>query len=181
MHCLILNGNPKPSGFDDYLARFARALQQRGHEAERIDLRELNLRYCVGCWTCWWKTPGLCALKDDMADIYPKMVRADLVLWASPLIVGTISALLKRVQDRFVPIAHPYIELVNGECHHRHRYPHNADLGVIVEPTVEDNEADLAITLELFERFSRNTRTRFRLFATTTTPVEEAARDALAA
>ena len=26
MHCLILNGNPKPSGFDDYLARFAQAL-----------------------------------------------------------------------------------------------------------------------------------------------------------
>jgi hypothetical protein len=33
----------------------------------------------------------------------------------------------------------------------------------------------------LFERFSRNTCTRFRLFATTTTPSEEAAREALAA
>ena len=116
-----------------------------------------------------------------MADIYPKMVRADLVLWASPLVVGTVSALLKKVQDRFVPILHPYIELVDGECHHRHRYQHNADVGVIVEPTAEDTDADLAITLELFQRFSRNTRTRFRLFATTTTPIEEAAREALAA
>jgi multimeric flavodoxin WrbA len=181
MHCLILNGNPQPSGFDDYLARFTQALQRHGHAVERIDLRDLNLRYCVGCWTCWWKTPGLCAHKDDMADIYPKMVRADLVLWASPLILGTVSALLKKVQDRFVPIAHPYVELVDGECHHRHRYEHNADIGVILEPTVEDTDADLAITLELFERFSRNTRTRFRLFATTTMPIEEAAREALAA
>ena len=181
MHCLVLNGNPQPSGFDDYLARFARALEQRGHAAERIELRRRNLRYCAGCWTCWWKTPGLCALKDDMADIYPKMVQADLVLWASPLVVGTISALLKKVQDRFVPIAHPYIELVDGECHHRHRYAHNADLGVIVEPTAEDTDVDLAITRELFQRFSRNTRTRLRLFATTATPVEEAAHEALTA
>jgi hypothetical protein len=92
-----------------------------------------------------------------------------------------MSALLKKVQDRIVPIIHPYIALVDGECHHRHRYQHNADVGVIVEPTAEDSEADLAITLELFERFSRNTRTRFRLFTTTATPVEEAARHALAA
>jgi multimeric flavodoxin WrbA len=181
MRCLILNGNPEPSSFDDYLARFTQALEQQGHVAERIDLRNLNLRYCAGCWTCWWKTPGLCALKDDMAGIYPKMVQADLILWASPLVVGTVSALLKKVQDRFVPLAHPYIELVDGECHHRHRYPHNADLGVIVEVTAEDTDVDLAITRELFARFSRNTRTRFRLFAATTTSALEAAREALAA
>jgi multimeric flavodoxin WrbA len=181
MHCLVLNGNPQPSSFDDYLARFTQVLERQGHAAERIDLRDLNLRYCVGCWTCWWRTPGLCALKDDMADVYPKLANADLVLWASPLVAGTVSALLKKVQDRVVPILHPYIELVDGECHHRHRYEHNADLGLIVEPTAEDNDADLAITLDLFERFSRNTRTKFRLFATTATPVEEAAREALAA
>jgi len=181
MRCLVLNGNPMRSGFDDYLGGVTRAIGQQGHSAECIDLRDLNLRYCVGCWSCWWKTPGSCALKDDMAALYPKVVKADLVLWASPLIVGTISALLKKVQDRFIPILHPYIELVDGECHHRFRYPHNADIGLIVEPTAEDTEADLAITLDLFERFSRNTRTRFRLFATTATPVVEAAREALAA
>jgi len=181
MNILVLNGNPRPSSFDDYLKQLTRELEQRGHLAEQVDLRDLDLRNCLGCWTCWWKTPGLCALKDDMALIYPRMVQADLVLWASPLVLGTVSALLKKVQDRFIPIAHPYIELVNGECHHRHRYRHNADLGVIVEPTSEDTDTDLAITREFFERFSRNTRTRFRLFATTTTPVKEAARDALAA
>jgi hypothetical protein len=88
---------------------------------------------------------------------------------------------LKKVQDRFVPIAHPYIELVDGECHHRHRYEHNADVGVIVEPTAEDSEADLAITLESVRALLQEHAHAFRLFATTTTPVEEAAREALAA
>jgi multimeric flavodoxin WrbA len=181
VNILILNGNPTPSSFDDYLARFAQAMVERGHPAKRIDLRDLRLRYCVGCWTCWWKTPGLCAMKDDMTAIYPKMAAADLVVWASPLVLGTVSALTKQVQDRFIPLAHPYIELVDGECHHRHRYVHNADLGLIVAPSADDTEEDVTIARTFFERFSRNTRTRLRLFATCNTPVEEAAHEALAA
>jgi multimeric flavodoxin WrbA len=181
VNILILNGNPAPSSFDDYLARFGQTMVAEGHRAERIDLRDLRLRYCVGCWTCWWKTPGLCALKDDMAIIYPKMAAADLVVWASPLVLGTVSALTKQVQDRFIPLAHPYIELVDGECHHRHRYAHNADLGLIVAPSADDTEADVAIVRAFYERFSRNTRTRLRLFATHNTPAEEAAHEALAA
>jgi multimeric flavodoxin WrbA len=116
-----------------------------------------------------------------MATLYPKMVKADLVVWASPLILGTISALTKKAQDRFIPLTHPYVELVDGECHHRHRYAHNADVGLIVEATADDTEADLAIVRRFFERFSRNTRTKLRLFATTATPIEEATHEALAA
>lgn len=181
MQCLVLNGNPTPSSFDDYLARFARTLTTQGHHAERIDLRDLDVGYCIGCWACWWKTPGLCARKDDMTALYPKMVAADVVVWSSPLVLGSLSALTKTVQDRVIPLLHPYIELVDGECHHRFRYQHNADLGLIVGPTADDTEHDVALARRFFERFSRNTRTRLRLFATTSTPVEEAARDTLAA
>jgi multimeric flavodoxin WrbA len=120
-------------------------------------------------------------MKDDMMAIYPKMAAADLVVWASPLVLGTVSALTKQVQDRFIPLAHPYIELVDGECHHRHRYAHNADIGVIVAPTPEDSDEDVAIVRGFYQRFSRNTRTCLRLFATPKTPVTEAAHEALAA
>jgi multimeric flavodoxin WrbA len=180
MYCLILNGNPAPSGFDAYLADFAAELQRSGHRVRQVDLRDLNVHTCTGCWSCWWKTPGLCAVKDDMPGLYPEMVKADLLVWASPLILGAVSALLKKAQDRFIPLAHPYIELVDGECHHRHRYRHNADLGLIVGPTADDTEEDLSITRRFFERFSRNTRTKLKLFATTTTTVAEAVHAALA-
>ena len=181
MRCLIMNGNPGPSGFDDYLGRFAGVLVGQGHTVRQVDLRDAHLEACTGCWSCWWKTPGLCARKDDMAGVYPDMVAADLVVWASPLILGTVSALTKIAQDRFIPVAHPYIELVDGECHHRHRYEHNADLGLIVDPLPEDTAEDLDIVRGFFERFSRNTRTRLRLFATSRTPIEEVAHEALAA
>ncbi|MBU1069144.1 hypothetical protein KJ975_06180, partial [Myxococcota bacterium] len=67
------------------------------------------------------------------------------------------------------------------ECHHRHRYDHNADVGLILGPTPADTDEDLDITHSLFQRFSKNTRTNLRLFATTSTPIEEVLHDALTA
>ena len=174
MYCLIVNGNPEASGFDGYLEGFARGLEEKGHETKRIDLRDLELRFCTGCWSCWWATPGLCAIKDDMATVLPEIARADLVVWASPLILGNMSALMKKAQDRCIPIAHPYSKLSKGECHHRHRYARNADIGLIIGPTGEDTEEDIGIAREFFRRYSLNTRTKFRLFATTATPLKEA-------
>jgi multimeric flavodoxin WrbA len=181
MRCLVLNGNPAPSDFDDYLAGLVAGVAGRGHEARRVDLRDLDVKYCNGCWSCWWATPGRCARKDDMAALLPEMAAADLMVWASPLILGAVSALLKKVQDRFIPLAHPYIQIVDGECHHRHRYAHNADLGLVVAPTTEDGEEDLALARRFFERFSKNTRTRLRVFATPATPLAEVVDAALAA
>jgi multimeric flavodoxin WrbA len=181
MYCLVLNGNPEPSAFDDYLESFTTALQRQGHQSRRIDLRCLDVKYCNGCWSCWWATPGLCARNDDMVSLYPELVKADLVVWASPLILGAITSLLKKVQERFIPLAHPYVLIADGECHHHHRYAHNADIGLIVGPTADDTEEDLTIARALFQRFSLNTRTRLKVFATPATPIEEVIHDALAA
>lgn len=29
------------------------------------------IKACLGCWTCWWKTPGRCVHKDALAESYP--------------------------------------------------------------------------------------------------------------
>src|ERR1035437_3288965 len=107
----------------------------QGHEVTRIDLRDLDIKFCTGCWSCWWATPGKCVFRDHMLQIYPEMVAAELIIWASPLILGHVSALTKTAQDRFIPLAHPYIEVVDGECHHRKRYEHNANVGLFVGHT----------------------------------------------
>ena len=41
MHCLVLNGNPQPSGFDDYLARSVEMHKAFGQAAELTLLRRL--------------------------------------------------------------------------------------------------------------------------------------------
>jgi len=181
MECLILNGNPKPSAFDDYLTGFARGLEEKGHSAKRIDLREMNIKFCTGCWACWWGSPGHCAIKDDMQGLYPGIANADLLVWASPLAMGAVSALLKKVQDRVIPTMHPYIVISKGEMHHRRRYAKNADIALIVEPGPGDGDEDLALARRFFERFSLNTRTAFKFFATPAKPVQEAVDEALTA
>lgn len=175
MNYLILNGNPEAGAFDAYLDGLGQALRDKGHQVGRFELRGLGLGPCTGCWSCWWASPGVCARKDGIEDIHRAMVGADLVLWASPLILGNVSALLKTVQDRFVPLVHPYIELRGGESHHRPRYARDPDIGLIVAPGPEDGRADLELVRALFERFSRNSRGRLRLFATTETPASEVA------
>ncbi len=180
MNCLIMNGNPTDSAFDEYLAGVGRGLEARGCEVTNLALRTMDLHYCTGCWACWWKTPGLCAIKDGMELVYPAMARADLVIWASPLALGAPSSLMKTAQDRFIPLAHPYVMLVDGECHHRHRYEHNADIAFIAGPSPEDTPDDIEGAYDFFRRFSRNTRTRLRFCATPSTPLPEVIDAALA-
>ena len=170
---LILNGNPNKSRFDSYLDDLQEQLKAAGVQVQQYNVRDLNIKQCLGCWNCWLKTPGLCVIKDDMELIYPLLARVDLVLWASPLILGTISGILKQTQDRFIPMIHPYIEVVDGECHHKFRYAHNPDLGLLVEKSPADTHDDVALTELLFQRFSRNTRTPLRFCADTETPAKE--------
>lgn len=183
MYCLIIDGNPAldgtGEGFDRYLGGFASGLQSKGHRVGRFVLRELDLAFCTGCWACWWKTPGLCAFKDDIVALHREMTKADLIVWASPLILGNVSALLKTAQDRFVPMVHPYISIQDGECHHRPRYAREPDIGLIVGPGPDDGELDLALARGFFERFAKNAHGKFRLFATPNTPLAEAVEAAL--
>ena len=183
MQILVLNGNPDPSrrAWEEYLGTFANALERAGAGVRIRALREMNIHYCTGCWSCWWKTPGLCSFKDDMTGVYPEMLGADIVVWASPLVMGNVSALTKKTQDRFIPLLHPYVELVNGESHHRRRYPRNIDMGVIIEPAAGDTGEDAEIVRRLHERLVLNARGRLRFFATTARGAEEVAHEAIGA
>jgi hypothetical protein len=165
MNCLILNGNPRPTAFDGTVAMFAAALAETGADTRVRALRDETIAYCNGCWSCWWATPGRCAKRDAMEDILPEVRRADLLVFASPLVLGAPSYLVKRCQDRLIPLIHPYIELAEGECHHRRRYERLPELGLIVEAGADDSEADLELVRRLHERLALNLRSRLRFFA----------------
>lgn len=183
MKILILNGDARPgeTPLAAYLAKFEAGLRAEHAEVTRFDLSPLDIRFCTGCWSCWWATPGRCVFRDGMEAIYPAFLEADLVVWASPLVLGTVPALVKKTQDRLIPLIHPYIELVHGECHHRKRYERYPELGLILEPTAEDNQTDLDGVRRLFERFALNLKSRLTLFSTTDENPGEAVRETLAA
>jgi multimeric flavodoxin WrbA len=173
MKITILNGNPEPSAFDTYLANMASCLEGKGHTVTRLDLRDLSLRYCIGCWGCWVKTPGQCITQDASIEMDRAVINADFVLWAAPLKMGFPSELLKMAMDKHIPLIHPYIEVAYGEAHHLRRYSKYPRLGLLLEKETTTDEGDLQIVSNIFRRTAINLKTRLEFSLTTETPVDE--------
>ena len=57
-----------------------------------------------------------------MAESYPDYVNSDTVILLMNTAQGFISHQAKAFLDRTIPHYHPYIEVVDGECHHVARY-----------------------------------------------------------
>lgn len=167
MDFLVLDGHPKGDDkfYEDYLIQFCSGIEAKGHQVERFILREMDIHQCIGCWSCWWKTPGRCVFKDDAEILYPKMVHTDRLVFTSLLLLGFVSSTLKRMHDRSIPLIHPYMNIVNGEVHHRKRYPKYPGLGVLVQPEADTDNEDLKIVKMLYERLSVNFRSSLGLFA----------------
>jgi multimeric flavodoxin WrbA len=157
---LILNGAPDEKfAMDARLAQLETALTGKAILVETITIRDLQLHHCTGCWSCWVKTPGVCIHTDDAVKVLRQVVEADVLLMASPLMMGYPSALLKRFMDRMIPLVHPYIEWEGGECHHLARYAHYPKMALYLEKEADTDEEDIRLTSDLFARAARNLKT----------------------
>lgn len=174
MKILILDGNPNSGSeqLDHYLKGLNEMLISNDFTVERIRLDDRDIKYCTGCWSCWVKTPGECAFKDDSHEVCRQYINSDFVLFASPAIMGFPSALLKKTMDKLIPLIHPYIEIVNGECHHRKRYDRYPKLGLLLEQSGDTDDEDIQIISDIFKRFAINLRSELCFSKTTTESME---------
>jgi hypothetical protein len=51
---------------------------------------------------------------------------------------------------------HPYLQIINGEHHHRKRYERYPDFGVIVQREPDTDEEDLIIVKDIYDRLAIN-------------------------
>lgn len=175
MKICILNGNPvsQDSALEEYLSDLCAAIERSGHQVKRLDLREMDIRYCLGCFNCWVKTPGRCIVADDSYAVCRAAINAGLVLFASPVSMGFISAELKKTMDKMIPLIHPYMEIDQGEIHHRKRYRHYPGLGLLLSKGSDCDAEDLAIIEQSFRRLAINFKSRLVFSLATDQPVEE--------
>lgn len=176
MKITVLNGNPLPSTFDTYLAQLKKALEASQHTVTQLDLRDMPLRYCIGCWGCWVKTPGQCVSQDASIEMDRAVINAEFVLWAAPLKMGFPTELLKRANDKHLPLIHPYAVVDHGEAHHLKRYPHYPRLGLLLEKEAGTGAEDLQIVSDIYCRTALNFKTRLEFSLTTETPLAEIVR-----
>ncbi|MBN1978050.1 MAG: flavodoxin family protein [Anaerolineae bacterium] len=174
MKITILNGNPDGGNttFDTYLERLAGTLATTQHQTTALTLRDMDIKYCTGCWSCWVKTPGECIARDDSVDACRAVINADFVLLASPVTMGFPSAVLKKTVEKFIPLIHPYGAVVQGEAHHMARYDKYPLMGLLLEKHSDTDDADMQITADIFSRTALNFKTQLALAELTSTPAD---------
>jgi multimeric flavodoxin WrbA len=170
---LIDAGAREPDGrYDAYIGEMVRQLGRRGHTVDHLSLPQLKLSDCIGCWSCWVKTPGLCALRDDGARVLRSYLASDLAVFATPLGLGFVSGVMKRMLDRLIPLFCPHIEVYRGECVHSRRYDRYPAVGCLLHRGNYDEE-DLSVTREYFRRYAFHFQTDLALAASTDVTPEE--------
>ena len=104
MKILVLTGSPRAKGTTALLAeQFAIGAKEAGHEVVRFDTAKLNVKPCMSCYHCR-KNDDKCVLDDDMQNIYPEVLSADMIVFVTPVYYFGISAQLKAAIDRFFAI-----------------------------------------------------------------------------
>jgi len=176
MRITILNGEPDPgSDFDAYVHAVAGHLAEAGHQVTTFDLRALELKGCRGCWSCWVKTPGECARRDDSAQVCRAAISSGLLVLASRVTMGFTSSLLKRAVEQMIPLLHPHVVIQGGEAHHRARYARYPAFALLLAPGPDADAEDLELSAALWTRLARNLKAPTVTTAVAGRPAEEVA------
>ena len=111
MHILAFNSSPRDnqtSKTELVLQKFLEGARRAGAETETLYLRNYQIKHCLGCFSCWTKTPGRCVQKDDMAEeLFERYLQADLAVLATPLYHYNMNARLKMFIERTLPMVVP--------------------------------------------------------------------------
>jgi multimeric flavodoxin WrbA/putative sterol carrier protein len=132
MKILAIQGSPRPkaSNTEILLQEFLKGARTQGAETETVYLKEKEIHSCVGCFTCWVKTPGVCVFKDDMPELLEKVRNCDILVYATPLYNFNMTSLLKAFQERLLPLLDPHL-IKTGEAH-RHPQRYSADRKIVL-------------------------------------------------
>ncbi len=135
---LALNGSPRAGAgvTSMLLQQLLAGMRESGAETRLIQVRELNLEPCIGCYSCWVQTPGRCIHRDGMDRGIEAWAAADLVVIGTPVYHGTMTGLMKTFLDRLLPRYEPWLvpsAHIEGGSGHPARGPEPGRM-VIVSP-----------------------------------------------
>lgn len=99
MKVLGIMGSPRIRGNADLLLEEAlKGAKSQGAEVEKIVVDKLEIAPCKEYLGCFKN--GNCVIRDDMDEIYPKLLEADVVIIASPMFFYGVSSQVKALIDR---------------------------------------------------------------------------------
>ena len=105
---------------------------------------------CKGCFACWLKNPGFCAIPDAFQHAGALIGQSDPLLIISQLCYGGYSSPIKAILDRSIGVSLPFFGWRGAQTHHLSRYPRRQLLRVCFYGDSAQLEKDTA--RELVER-----------------------------
>ena len=107
MKIVAVLGSPRPQGNSALMAQaFLDEARARGAEVALYRLNQMKIKGCQGCNKC--KTESqVCVVEDDLTPVYDEVRQADILVLASPVYFGDLSAQLKCFWDRTYAFANP--------------------------------------------------------------------------
>lgn len=123
MEIVAINSSPKMGEGNTALILnpFLEGMREAGAEVELFYTKKLKINPCQGDYICWFRTPGKCIHKDDMEMLLPKLAATDVWVFATPLYFDGMSASMKNLIERMLPLVEPFYELRDGHCRHPRR------------------------------------------------------------
>lgn len=79
--------------------QFEKGAKESNNNVELLELRGKKINFCLGCNTCQ-NNGGTCVYKDDVPEILDKMIKADIIVLASPIYFYSITGQMKTLIDR---------------------------------------------------------------------------------
>lgn len=100
---IVITCSPRIKGNSAVLAqKFAEGAISAGNEVQIVSVRDLDLKFCIGCLYC--QSHDKCVLNDGMNALYDNFQNADALVFATPVYYYAVCGQLKTFLDRLNPL-----------------------------------------------------------------------------
>lgn len=132
---IVISTSLRGGSNSDMLAdRFTEGAKAAGNDVEKISLVGKNIQFCKGCFGC--QKLGRCVIKDDVNDIMAKVLKADVICWATPIYYYEMSGQMKTLIDRMnamYPLDYQFrdVYLLTTAAENEEQTPKRAESGLM--------------------------------------------------
>ena len=135
MNILLINGSPRGKESNTYKLskEFVSGIfEETPSVLEELTVKDMDIRSCTGCFSCWNKTQGKCVIKDDMAHVLEMILWADIIVWSFGLYYFNVPGKLKLLIDRQLPLMMPFMDKNSETGSHPMRYDMSSKRHVVI-------------------------------------------------
>jgi len=99
---LEICGSPRTGNTEWLMRELMRATEKHGGKTELITLKDKNIKICDGCLLC--EKTSECQIKDEMQEIYKKILSADAIVLGSPTYMDAPTSSAMNFIHRMYPL-----------------------------------------------------------------------------